>query len=88
MKRLEIQISFFTPYNVKRSELHFEACETFHGHPQSYATAFQDGAPIQRAILGGALEWKGILRVPPQTGCPQVCPPWAHRSYATEERLV
>ena len=26
---------------------------------------FQDGAPIQRAILGGALEWKGTLRVPP-----------------------
>ena len=45
---------------------------------------FQDGAPIQRSILGGALEWKGTLRVPPQPGCPRVCPPWAHRSYATE----
>ena len=45
---------------------------------------FQDGAPIQRAILGGALEWKGTLRVPPQPGCPRVCPPWAHRSYATD----
>ena len=29
---------------------------------------FQNGAPIQRAILGGALEWKGTLRVPPQPG--------------------
>ena len=36
---------------------------------------FQDGAPIQRAILGGALECKGILRGPPQLGCPRVCPP-------------
>ena len=44
---------------------------------------FHNGAPIQRAILGGALEWKGTLRVPPQPGCPRVCPPWAHRSYAT-----
>ena len=35
----------------------------------------QDGAPIQRAILGGALEGKGTLRVPPQPGCPRVCPP-------------
>ena len=41
---------------------------------------FQDGA---RAILGGALEWKGTLRVPSQPGCPRVCPPWAHRCYAT-----
>ena len=39
--------------------------------------------PIQREILGGALEWKGTLWVPPQPGCPRVCPPWAHRSYAT-----
>ena len=39
-----------------------------------------------RAILGGALEWKGTLRVPPQPGCPRVCPPWAHRSYATGSR--
>ena len=46
---------------------------------------FQNGAPIQRAILGGALEWKGTLRVPPQPGCPRVCPPWAHRSYATDD---
>ena len=44
---------------------------------------FQDGVPIQRAILGGVLEWKGTLRVPLQPGCPRVCPPWAHRSYAT-----
>ena len=22
--------------------------------------------------------------MPPQPGCPRVCPPWAHRSYATE----
>ena len=22
--------------------------------------------------------------VPPKPGCPRVCPPWAHRSYATE----
>ena len=47
---------------------------------------FQDGAPIQRAIIGGALEWKGTLRVPPQPGCPRVCPPWAHRSYTTGGR--
>ena len=45
---------------------------------------FQDGAPIQRAILCGPLEWKGTLRMLPQLGCPRVCPPWAHRSYATE----
>ena len=44
---------------------------------------FQDGEPVQRAILGGALEWKGTLRVPPQPGCPRVCPPWDYRSYAT-----
>ena len=29
---------------------------------------FQDGTPIQRAILGGALEWKGTLRVPLSSG--------------------
>ena len=45
---------------------------------------FQDGAPLQMAILVGALVWKGTLRVPPQPGCPRVCPPWAHRSYATD----
>ena len=45
---------------------------------------FQDGAPVQRAILDGALEWVDTLRVPHQPGCPQVYPPWAHRSYATD----
>ena len=34
-------------------------------------------------ILSRTLEWKGTLRVPPQPGCQRVCPPWAHRSYAT-----
>ena len=31
----------------------------------------------------GTLDWRGTLRVPPQPGCPWVCPPWTHRSYAT-----
>ena len=36
---------------------------------------FQNGAPIQRAILGEALEWQGTIRVPPQPGCRRVCHP-------------
>ena len=26
--------------------------------------------------------------VPPKPGCPRVCPPWAHRSYATEQQVL
>ena len=40
------------------------------------------------AVLGGAQEWRGTLRVPPQLGCPRICPPWAHRSYATACRAI
>ena len=46
---------------------------------------FSRWCPFQRAVLGGALEWRGTLWVPPQLGCPRVCPPWAHRSYATAQ---
>ena len=43
---------------------------------------------FERVILAGTLEWRGTLRVPPQPRCPRVCPPWAHRSYATETDSV
>ena len=39
---------------------------------------------VKRVILAGTLEWRSTLWVPPLPGCPRVCPPWAHRSYATE----
>ena len=44
------------------------------------------GHLYERIISAGTLEWRGTLRVPPQPGCPRVCPPWAHRSYATVAR--
>ena len=43
-----------------------------------------NGHLYERVISAGTLEWRGTLRVPPQPGCPRVCPPWAHRSYATD----
>ena len=42
------------------------------------------GAPFWKDNLSWNIRVKGTLRVPPQPGCPRVCPPWAHRSYATE----
>ena len=44
------------------------------------------GHLYERVISAGTLEWGGTLLVPPQPGCPRVCPPWAHRSYATGPR--
>ena len=41
------------------------------------------GHLYERVISAGTLDWRGTLRVPPQPGCPRVCPPWAHISYAT-----
>ena len=44
------------------------------------------GHLFERVTLAGTLEWRGTLWVPPQPGCPRVCPPWAHRSYATANK--
>ena len=42
------------------------------------------GAPFWKGNLSWNTGVKSTLRVPPQPGCPRVCPPWAHRSYATD----
>ena len=44
---------------------------------------FSRWCPYSKGNLRWSTRVKGTLRVPPQPGCPRVCPPWAHRSYAT-----
>ena len=42
------------------------------------------GAPLWKSNISWNAWVKGHSRVPPQPGCPRVCLPWAHRSYATD----
>ena len=44
---------------------------------------FSRWCPYSKGNFRWSTRVKGTLWVPPQPGCPRVCPPWAHRSYAT-----
>ena len=44
--------------------------------------------PFSKGIFRWSTTVKGHPSGAPQPGCPRVCPPWAHRSYATELQRV